>query len=136
MKGVIDTNVMAYFLLRTEPFFRLLEAFFRKNEELLAPDIWRPELLNVLWMAVRNRKLTQETAGQLFQAAGHLVTQTIPSNAIWRSALKHSCTAEHPVYDTFFVALAERENVPLWTFDKKIMKHFPGIARKPVEGIL
>jgi predicted nucleic acid-binding protein len=35
------------------------------------------------------------------------------------------------VYDTLFVELAEREGVALATFDNKVSKAYPEIAKRP-----
>ena len=37
------------------------------------------------------------------------------------------------VYDTLFVELAERERAPLATFDQRLLKTWPAIARRPGE---
>ena len=35
------------------------------------------------------------------------------------------------MYDTLYVELAERENVPMVTFDEKVLKIYPAIAKRP-----
>jgi predicted nucleic acid-binding protein len=34
-------------------------------------------------------------------------------------------------YDTLFVALAQRQDLPLATFDKQVLKVFPNVAVRP-----
>ena len=53
MRVVVDTNVIAYFLLGTEPFRRECVRFWSAVKEPLAPASWEAEITNVLWMAVR-----------------------------------------------------------------------------------
>ena len=40
LKAVVDTNVLAYYLLRTEPFYEDACSFFRAAREVWAPDSW------------------------------------------------------------------------------------------------
>ena len=35
------------------------------------------------------------------------------------------------LYDTLYVELADREGVPMVTFDEKILKVYPSIAKRP-----
>ena len=50
MKAVIDTNVVAYLLLGTEPYVDEARAFLASLSEAHAPALWEAELANVLWM--------------------------------------------------------------------------------------
>src|SRR5262245_20447347 len=50
---VVDTNVVAYYLLGTEPFADEARAFWRGGGAMSAPAHWQAELANVIWMAVR-----------------------------------------------------------------------------------
>ncbi len=45
MKVVVDTNVLAYYLLNTQPFVNEIASFLRSDIDLLAPDSWRCEIL-------------------------------------------------------------------------------------------
>ena len=133
VRGVVDTNVVAYYLLRTPPFAEGLTAFFQRSTDLLAPDLWRAELLNVLWMASRSGKVGSETAGRLFLAAEQLISRTVSTAGLWRSALALSIEAEHSAYDTLFVSLALRERLPLYTYDKALLVRFPDVAARPTD---
>jgi hypothetical protein len=53
MKAVVDTNVVAYYLLGTKSCARETHDFWTPVEQPLAPVHWQAELTNVLWMAVR-----------------------------------------------------------------------------------
>ncbi|MEZ4294170.1 MAG: hypothetical protein R3B70_04270 [Polyangiaceae bacterium] len=52
---------------------------------------------------------------------------------LWRGALARSVQKTVAAYDTLFVELADREKVPLATFDGGVLKAFPGIAKRPQE---
>ncbi len=131
MNAVVDTNVIAYYLLGTEPFASESRRFWKGVKEVQAPAIWAAELVNVVWMAVTNGVLSSEEGHRRLQLAGRLHVRSVPVPALWHRALARSIEKKLPVYDTLFVALAERERLPLATFDSKVLRAFPALARRP-----
>ncbi|MEK7404886.1 MAG: hypothetical protein AAB225_07235, partial [Acidobacteriota bacterium] len=63
--------------------------------------------------------------------AARLGVHSVPSRELWRGALVRAVGSGVAVYDTLFVELANRERLPLATFDAKILSAFPGIAKRP-----
>ena len=53
LKVIVDSNVVAYYLLATEPFVDEVRAFWHRPLDLAAPALWEAEVSNVLWMAAR-----------------------------------------------------------------------------------
>ena len=53
MKAVVDTNVIAYFLLGTQPFAAEARTFLAAVTRPTAPTLWEAEIANVMWMATR-----------------------------------------------------------------------------------
>ncbi|MBN2494198.1 MAG: type II toxin-antitoxin system VapC family toxin [Deltaproteobacteria bacterium] len=131
MKAVADTNVIAYYLLRTEPFFDRIREFWRAARKVLAPDSWRVELLNVLWLAVRAGVIRPAEAEMRLRWAERLVTRTCPLNHLRSAALRLSLEYDHPACDTVFVALAVGEGCALVTFDERLLSRFPDHACRP-----
>ena len=133
MKVVVDTNVVAYHLLGTPRFAAEAEAMLGAAEEILAPALWEAELANVIWMAVRADVLPpQEAPGKLALAVG-LGVRSVPIRTLWHGALLRSLQSSVAVYDTLFVELADRERLPLATFDRKLIQAFPALAKRPRE---
>jgi predicted nucleic acid-binding protein len=131
VKAVVDTNVVAYFLLGTEKFAGEARAFLSSLGEAQAPALWEAELANVLCMATRHKILTiQEAIGRL-TLAGSLGIHAIPNRTLWQGALVRSHQSGIAAYDTLFVELAVRERLPLATFDAALLKAFPNIASRP-----
>ena len=130
---VVDTNVLAYYVLGTEPFCEEVTEIFMKPPELIAPDWWQSEFLNVVWQAVRLRGISLFHGLELLEEVGRLLSWTVPVGSLWREALvaaeEHNCST----YDTLFVALAERENCSLLTYDQSLLTRFPRIARSPTQ---
>lgn len=131
MRAVVDTNVVAYFLLGTEPFREECDRFWRRVEEPFAPASWEVELTNVLWMATRKQVITLSEGLHRLELAKALGIVSVPVSSLWHGALVRADSSGIAAYDTVFVELAEREAAPLATFDAALSKAFPGIARRP-----
>ena len=131
MRAVVDTNVVAYLLLGTEPYTGESRAFLACLEEGQAPALWEAELANVLWMATQHKILTIEDAISRLSLADSLGIHSVPNRTLWQGALARAHRSGIAVYDTLFVELADRGRMPLATFDAALLKAFPHIAGRP-----
>ena len=131
MNVVVDTNVVAYYLLRTEPFAEECRMFWRRVRDALAPSSWESELTNVLWLAVRAGVLEPDQALERLQLTRNLGVVSIQVNQLWEGALARAIEANHAAYDTLFVELAHRTKRPLVTFDEPVLRLFPDVAVRP-----
>ena len=131
MKAVVDTNVVAYFLLGTEPFAAEARRFLASLSNPMAPALWEAEIANVLWMAIRTGVLPAEEGPSRLNLAARLGIESVPTRALLQGSLLRSVTSGIAVYDTLFVELARREACPLATFDRAVLKAFPAIAARP-----
>ena len=131
MRFVVDTNVVAYYLLGTQPFAAEARRFLLIVSAGLAPISWEAEIANVAWMAIRTGALTSEEGAARLNAAVQLGIQPVPTRPLCQGALRRSVESGVAVYDTLLVELAVREGCPLATFDKGILKSFPGVAARP-----
>jgi predicted nucleic acid-binding protein len=55
----------------------------------------------------------------------------VPNRMLWQAALVRAHQSKIAVYDTLFVELAIREQLPLATFDAALLKAFPDVAARP-----
>lgn len=131
MRAVVDTNVVAYFLLDTEPFQEECDRFWRALGEAIAPASWEAELTNVLWMAVRQKVVDLEGALRRLDLAKALGVQPVPVPSLWHGALARAHSSGIAAYDTLFIELAEREGLSLATFDGPVLSAFPEVAKRP-----
>lgn len=131
MKAVVDTNVIAYYLLATEPFLEEVRRFWRSVTEATAPSSWEAELGNVIWMAARHKVFSLSEALKRLELAEGLGIQSVRCGSLWQGALSRSCLTGVSVYDTLFVELADRMGLPLVTYDQRVLDEFPKIARRP-----
>ena len=133
MRAVVDTNVVAYCLLGNPQFGAEARDFWQSLREPLAPAVWEAELANVVWMSVRLGVLPSVEGTAKLHLARHLGIHTVATRALWHGALLRSVETGVAVYDTLFVELAEREQAPLVTFDRRLLERWPTLARRPAE---
>lgn len=128
---VVDTNVIASMWVPNE-MDEWVYKVLRKDNDWVAPLLWRSEFRNVLSIYLRKEileisvvLLAIEEAEQLMEANEFEVNSTQVMSFVANS----SCSA----YDCEFVALADDLNIQLVTFDRKITLEFPEIAISPKE---
>ena len=131
MNAVVDTNVVAYFVLGTDRFVEEARGFITELDEAWAPALWEAELANALWMATRHAVLSIEEAANRLTLADGLGIHAVSNRTLWQGALVRAHQSKIAVYDTLFVELAARERLPLATFDAALLKAFPDIAVRP-----
>ena len=131
MKAVVDTNVTAYYVLGTPEFDAEVREFWRLVDDPIAPALWETELANVLWMSVRGGVLSKEDAPAKLRLAARLGIHSVSVRKLWQGALQRALESGVAVYDTLFVELADREQLPLATFDNKVLATYPDIAKRP-----
>jgi predicted nucleic acid-binding protein len=133
MKAVVDTNVTAYYLLGYEEVEAEVRQFWERVRDPLAPAIWEAEIANVVWMSIRAGVLPEAAGSGKLRSARRLGIHTVETRVLWHGALLRSIRSGVAVYDSLFVELADREGVPLVTFDQRLLKKWPAIACRPGE---
>jgi predicted nucleic acid-binding protein len=131
MNAVVDTNVVAYYLLATEPFVEEVRSFWHRVDVAMAPASWEAELANVLWMAVRANVIEPDDAVERLALAEQLGIESRTCRDLWQGAVGRACVSGVAAYDTLFVELAVREELPLVTFDQGVLRAFPKVAKRP-----
>jgi predicted nucleic acid-binding protein len=131
VRAVVDTNVTAYYVLGTPEFDAEVREFWRRIEDPIAPALWEAELANVIWMSVRGDVLAKEDAPAKLRLAAQLGIHSVSVRKLWQGALQRALESGVAVYDTLFVELADREQLQLATFDKKVLTTYPDIAKRP-----
>ena len=128
---VVDTHVIGYLFLPS--YHRSLsEQLLAMDPDWVAPNLWQSEFRNVLALYLRHNHLTLSeihVIARKVQALMRGKTSNVNSLHILNLVARSSCSA----YDCEFVALAHELNVPLLTFDKKILKKFGDTAVSPVQ---
>ena len=122
---VADTNTIVYLMVDTE-FSALAAQAFKKDQEWVAPLLWKSEFMNALVLYLRKKIINLAAAQDILQTAMSAISSEfeIAPEKILSLANSSTCSA----YDCEFVALAQELNVPLVTMDKRILEQFPDIA--------
>ncbi len=131
MTVVVDTDVVAYYLLGTPDFAAEVRDFWHGAGELIAPAVLEVELANLLWLAACRGVLAESEALLKLRLAARLGIRTVATRTLWQGGLVRALGSSIAVYDTLFVELAERERSRLVTFDRRLIDAFPDLAGRP-----
>ena len=131
MEAVIDTMVFAYGLLNETEYAEDSYTTLARTNTIHVPDSIRAELTNVIWQWITHKSVAVKTGLEALQDAGALFSKIYPTNHLWEEALTIAVDNKQPAYDTLFIALAQRLNLPLITYDKKLLKQFPTVTIRP-----
>ena len=116
-KWVIDASVAAKWLAH-EPDSALAAALL--DDELMVPDLLYSEVGNILW----KKQLRGEMEAATAQVGARWLLQapmTVhPSASLLADALGLALQLQFPAYDCFYLALAQREGVPMVTADRRL----------------
>ena len=128
---VADANVVASFILRaeeTELVLRLLAA----DPRWVSPPLIRSELRSVLTQQVVAKRLGLADAQTAFALAMDTLEDATlePDEArVLELAVGSGCSS----YDCEYVSVASALGCALATFDRRVLRAFPDIARHPRE---
>ena len=123
---VVDTNVIAYFLIKGDR-TPLAEAIFEKDAHWAAPVLWRSEMRSVLTGYLRRGLFTLADAKELMSDAEVTLRGNeydVDSARTLELADLSGCTT----YDCEFVCVAEALSASLVTSDSELLAAFPSIA--------
>jgi len=115
MTLVVDASVATLWVLEQDGTPRALAV--RNEDSLIAPSLIAAEIGSALWKAVRRRHVKRADAATALDAALLAFEALIPLEELRARALELAMELEHPIYDCFYLALAERESAPLVTAD-------------------
>jgi predicted nucleic acid-binding protein len=117
---VVDASVAAQWVL-PEARSGAANALRQTGEPLIAPDLAYAEIGNAIWKRAVQRELTAAEATEALSAAVGVYTSLIPMAELAARATEIAIAIKHPIYDCFYLALAERENAPLISADKRLL---------------
>ncbi|MFT5143920.1 MAG: putative nucleic acid-binding protein [Rhodothermales bacterium] len=126
---VVDANVLAAYFLEPGKRREQTKHLFRRTNQLHAPALWRTEFLNVIRKYVAVRGLSRDAAVSAHAEADYELTTLAQADA--GLILDLSRASDCSIYDCEYVAAAMVRESFLFTFDQKLIRAFPAIAREP-----
>lgn len=135
---VLDAIVAAKWFLEAEPHIQQAQSLFRTHRAgtlaFIAPDFFWFEIANILWKAVRRRRITRSDAqGSLSDLAASISIPTVSSLILRDDALAIALEYNCAVYAAGYLALAMNSGLPLITADERLVRSLA--ARFPVQWI-
>jgi predicted nucleic acid-binding protein len=116
---VVDASVAAQWVLSQEGSERA--ARLRTEETLIAPSLITAEIGSAIWKAVRRGDVIRSNALVALEAALLPFDKLVAAEDLPLRALELAIELDHPIYDCFYLALAERERCPFISADKRLL---------------
>jgi predicted nucleic acid-binding protein len=117
---VVDASVASKWVL-VEPQSDRAADLRKTGEPILAPDLVWAEIGNAVWKRAVNGQLTTPMAVEALDAAVAVFARLVPMRELAARATEIAIELKHPIYDCFYLALAEREHAPLISADKRLL---------------
>jgi predicted nucleic acid-binding protein len=118
---VIDASVAAKWFL-AEHGSDAAKALIDGDLVLLAPELILAEVANVYWKHVKRGTKPAAAIGDILSLLRMSIAELPPMADLARRAFEIAVDLSHPVYDCFYLALAEREGTVLVTADLRLLK--------------
>jgi predicted nucleic acid-binding protein len=116
---VVDASVAARWVLDQEDSRRANA--LRGEDRLIAPSLVAAEIGSAIWKAVRRGEVARPDAIAALRAALLPFDMLVPIEQLHARALELAIAFNYPIYDCFYLALAEKENEVLITADEAMI---------------
>jgi len=123
---VLDASVAAKWVLpaEQEPYAAnaqsLLNQYTQGDLQFLVPDLFWPEVGNILWKAVRVGRVSPSIARRAIALLNEVSFRTLPSQPLLNNALSLALTSDRAVYDCVYIVLAIDTGVTFVTADERL----------------
>jgi predicted nucleic acid-binding protein len=121
---IVDTSVIIKWLLPDEDESlagKIKQAFATKDLAIAIPYLTYYEVSNVLAIAVKRKRISEETSKKLFTAFLDLEFIVYATKELFTRSLAKSLEFTISSYDASYIALAEYLRVSFVTADKKLL---------------
>ena len=129
---IIDASVAAKWVL-PEPDSDRAAALRKRQDDFAAPALVIAELGNAIWKrAVRGEIGKTDAVAALETAMAHFA-EVVLLDELAARAMEIAIDLRHPIYDCFYLALAERERAPIVSADARLLSaasRLPSVAAR------
>lgn len=116
---VVDASVAVKWFLPEEG-SEQAETLLGGKFRLIAPDLLWTEVANVVWKIARRGSITADEAQQMLRDASAMPVEIAESLPLLPKALRIATAADRSVYDSLYIALADREKASVVTADQRL----------------
>jgi predicted nucleic acid-binding protein len=119
MALIVDASVAIKWFI-DEPGSAAARRLWRYEPDLVAPDLIVPEVCNAAWRKVRLGESDPVQAKEIALRLRDGVLEFRATAPLAPRAIELALDLDHPVYDCFYMALADAEEVRLVTADQRL----------------
>jgi len=136
---VLDASVAAKWFLPAsgetlvEEATALFGRYAKGELRFIVPDLFWPEIGNILWKAVRQNRCSKDSAEESISSLAARKLPTISSEQLLPEAFAIATSFNRTVYDSIYVALAITSKSELVTADERLANALA--ARLPVKWL-
>ena len=136
---VLDASVAAkWFLPRAhetlvDEALALLSDYAADRISLMAPDLLWPEFTNILWKAVKHRRISAELAHEAIADLLALQVVSVASSPLLGNAFAIAATFDRTVSDALYIAVAAESGAPVITADERLVNRLA--SRFPIQWL-
>jgi predicted nucleic acid-binding protein len=123
-EAVVDASVSAKWVVEEQ--YSAKAALLLQCDALHAPDHWHAEAVNVLWSKVVNGDLSPTDAEERMAVLLRAPVAGTPITGLMPRAFAISVSNAVTIYDSLYVALAEKRGIPLVTADRRLIRGISG----------
>ena len=120
MSLIVDASVATKWFFEEDD-FEVARSFLNRGEILFAPDLIIAEVGNAFWKRCRLGYLSSALAVESLTMVPRLFDELVPLVSLCGAAMELSAELPHPIYDCFYLALAERERMPILSADARMI---------------
>ena len=125
MAVVVDASVAIKWFV-DEPGADRARSLWETRPGLVAPDLLVPEVCSALWRKVRLGQAVPEQAAEATIRLSANLVDLRPTATLATRAVMLAFELDHPVYDCFYLALAELEQSFMLTADRRLLARLSG----------
>jgi predicted nucleic acid-binding protein len=131
MTLVVDASAAIRWLFKLNGWERA-ESLFLSGDRLIAPDLVLVEMTNAAWKFVQFEKQPAELVAAILRHADKAFEELIPASGLAERAFEIALQLRHPVYDCFYLALAEARADRLVTADERLIRRCANTSFAPL----
>jgi len=119
MSLIVDASVAVKWFA-DEPGSAKALALYEQEDDLIAPTLIIAEVGNALWKKRRKKLVTEEQVRLALDALPRSLGRLYDFADLTSAAADFALRFDHPIYDCFYIALAQRERAGLVTADARM----------------